>query len=1227
MSEQDEDPYITLDLETYFDARYSLRNKDLTMDGYIKDERFEMLVLGYAFGEEPVTSIRGQAAIADWITNQDWSRLTVIGQNVAFDLGVLSFHFGISPAHIVDTMAMSRAVFGPGKKASLSAIAERLDLPKKTINYASFKGKRFAELSPVALDHLAAGCERDVELTRTIAHRLAEGFPPNELLMIDLTVRMFTEPVITGDAEALASLAGGERDRKASTLKSLGVEKGDLTSAAKFVAQLEECGVEVEHKAGKRGDIAAIAKTDAFMQDLCSRGDRAGQLAKARLDVQSSLTERRAQRLAEMAARGAMPIQLNYFGAATGRWSGAGQVNWQNLPNARQDKELKLRGKIMAPPGHLLVVIDFSMIEYRLNCGLAEELGQLEVLSDRRIGLDGKLIRDVYREFGDAHLCSNVPIPNDPKELKNRRNFSKKVVLGCGYGMGFVKFAETCQKDGQPIELYEAKAAVNAFRRGHPSIVRFWNGKCTHALRIFANGDPNTYQLGPVQLRENEVPPWEDQDGAHEDGHLGETEGKDKPDGAVPQGNSPWGAELEEPLPLPNGAYRDFGECQAANDYLDRIGARWSSMDTAIVETAPDQDGYRASRVSIKFGSNGFIIITPTGEAEKFAPTGEESAAIREEAQYCSLIKPVEIIPGELLAAPRTPQKVKKAIEENRLFALHDARTGRCTVLQERVEANASHKKSCIPWTFWSDGRWLERAPSGPFPFWGVDALRAAPEEVAVFLHEGAKCARFAANLPTDHPWADELKTNAVHLGWISGARAPENNDWTGLAKVLEAKKVKYVVIVCDNDHDGRKALLPIAREIHAATFALRFPGEWAKGFDIADPFPASCWKPDLKGRLHCDKPSFLDCLTACTWPLDYIYGSPPPPAKGKKTKVVVCAEDRSGTEAGEMSREARIPLGHKPRPAFVEQWGFVDATGQFINRLIPAIALSKIQFDNAMRPFSRECGPLSNLILPELELHCGSMAYRPGRPEIIGEDGQRLFNCYRPGNVKRAIGGDIAPFLEFMEYLIPITRDRDESLRWMATLIAHPERRLLYGILGISTKQGIGKDTWATIIRMCVGYRNCSNPSASHIITSAFHEWRVNKLLCIVSEIYEGDNWSAYNKIKTLVTEKHQESNLKFIGSHTLDCWVHFMLFSNSLRCLKIENDDRRWLVPKIAEMPWPPEKFQEFYDWLFVQGGFGIVLDWALDFDAKHGGQYVLDGARAVSERVESNWDSRIG
>jgi len=149
----------------------------------------------------------------------------------------------------------------------------------------------------------------------------------------------------------------------------------------------------------------------------------------------------------------------------------------------------------------MLVVIDFSMIEYRINCALAEEEGQLEVLRDRRVGPDGKLIRDVYREFGAAQLYSgqNEPISKD------QRDFSKRIVLGSGYGMGHEKFAETCQKDGRPIELREAKAAVDAFRRGHPNIVRLWKGGCTRALHHLANGDPNPRRIGPVQLRENAV--------------------------------------------------------------------------------------------------------------------------------------------------------------------------------------------------------------------------------------------------------------------------------------------------------------------------------------------------------------------------------------------------------------------------------------------------------------------------------------------------------------------------------------------------------------------------------------------------------------------------------------------------------------------------------------------------------------------------------------------------
>jgi Family of unknown function (DUF5906) len=728
-----------------------------------------------------------------------------------------------------------------------------------------------------------------------------------------------------------------------------------------------------------------------------------------------------------------------------------------------------------------------------------------------------------------------------------------------------------------------------------------------------------------------ESPPWEEANGEPEEcqSWAAIDRQENKPAAPVSQAEiSATGAEpdrgpQEEPTldcdppqedstPLPRGAFRDFGECKAACNYLDRIGARFSAIDTAIVETAPDQDGYRAPRVTIKFGSGGRVSLTPENAA--FAPTEEEQQAIFEEAEYCSLVEPAAIDTAGILDDPRTPAQIKKAYHNGRLYALYDARTGRCTMLQERIEATKTHKKFVLPWTFWSDGRWLKKAASGPFPFWGMDTLRAAPEGVKVFLHEGAKSAWHGANLPTDHPWADELKINAVHIGWISGARTPKNNDWTGLAKVLEDKKVDYVVIVCDNDQDGLDALLPIAKEIHAATFAIRFPEEWAKGFDIADPFPRALWKRSVNGRLYYQGPSFLDCLSACTWPLDYWYDSPPP-AKGKNKNPfkIEEADDRDGTEAGEAGRQKKAKRGQHPRPAFIRQWVYVDSTKQFINRHIPVIALLADAFDNAMSPFSQECGPLSELLLPKLELHCGGVAYRPGQPVIIGNEGMRLFNCYRPSNAKPVIGGDITPFLEFMEYLIPIKWDRDESLRWTATLIGRPGNRMFYGILGISEKQGVGKDTWARIIKTLVGFRNCSNPTATHIITSQFHEWRVNKLLCVVSEIYEGENWTAYNRLKSIFTEDRKEVNKKFVGSHDQDNWLHLMLFSNSLRCLKIEKDDRRLLIPRITETPWPRKKFIEFNDWLYLQGGFGIILDWALNFETKHGGQYAQYGDEA--------------
>ena len=136
--------------------------------------------------------------------------------------------------------------------------------------------------------------------------------------------------------------------------------------------------------------------------------------------------------------------------------------------------------------------------------------------------------------------------------------------------------------------------------------------------------------------------------------------------------------------------------------------------------------------------------------------------------------------------------------------------------------------------------------------------------------------------------------------------------------------------------------------------------------------------------------------------------------------------------------------------------------------------------------------------------MHAQTFAFRPGQGELISEGGQLKFNRWRPTNIKR-VEGDIAPFLEFAEYLLPIESDRREVMRWFTTLIAHPEVRMLYALLLVSETQGTGKDTLATIARLLVGSNNTSNPGAQEVIESGFHDWLIENLSLLLARFTKG--------------------------------------------------------------------------------------------------------------------------
>ena len=233
------------------------------------------------------------------------------------------------------------------------------------------------------------------------------------------------------------------------------------------------------------------------------------------------------------------------------------------------------------------------------------------------------------------------------------------------------------------------------------------------------------------------------------------------------------------------------------------------------------------------------------------------------------------------------------------------------------------------------------------------------------------------------------------------------------------------------------------------------------------------------------------------------------------------------------------------------------------------------------------------------LSSKCDGVAYDPGqKPGLINRGALRLINTFRPSTIK-ATDGDAGPFLEFMRRLIPDGGDRIEMERWIATLIARPEIKMSYGVLLVSETQGVGKGTLGeAILTPLVGEWNASFPDERQITDSGFNGWIAHKRLAVVHEIYAGHSSKAYNKLKSVITDRTVTINEKFIKEYQLDVFVHVFACSNSTRALKLDDADRRWLVPKVTEEHQPDSYWRDLHGWLRDGDGLGIIRRWADDW-----------------------------
>jgi len=445
-------------METFYSQSYSLTK--LTTEEYIRGAEFETIGVAVKVNDGETQWFSGtHENIKKFLESFDLPNNLALAHNAMFDAAILGWRFGINPHGWLDTLSMARAIHSTEVGGSLAKLTAFYGLGEKGTEVLKALGKHRLDFTEDELAAYGGYCVNDVELTRKLFECMSPNFPKNELRLIDLTIKMFSEPVLELSAIPLITHLSAIQNKKAQLLEAIGLEnREELMSNDKFANLLELLHVDPPRKispvTGK--EAWAFSKTDEGFKALLEHENIAVQtLVSARLGLKSTQEETRTQRFMGIADRGVLPIPLRYYAAHTGRWGGDDKVNMQNL-----GRNSPLKYAIQAPKGYMMIDSDSSQIEARTVAWLAGQDDLVEAFENGQ---------DVYKIMASA-----IYGKAQSEITKEERFVGKTTILGAGYGMGAAKFKLQLKTFGVDIEEGEAARIIQVYRETYPAITKLW---------------------------------------------------------------------------------------------------------------------------------------------------------------------------------------------------------------------------------------------------------------------------------------------------------------------------------------------------------------------------------------------------------------------------------------------------------------------------------------------------------------------------------------------------------------------------------------------------------------------------------------------------------------------------------------------------------------------------------------------------------------------------------
>lgn len=515
---------LSIDLETYSEI-------DIAKCGsfrYIDDESFEILLLGYAFDDEPVTVIdltADEEVPADFLAALYDPEVTKTAWNCAFERFGLWKHFGrYCPAEQwSDTMILSAVCGLPlglgeaGKALRLEADEAKDREGKALIRYfcspcrpTKVNGGRTRNLPQHDTDKWALFIEynrQDVVAERTIRKRLLRWEPDSlehRFWCLDARINergMRVDRELVHNAIAMDARYKAELTKQAVAIS--GLENPNSVAQIKQWL-LEQEGIEVPSLNKK-----VVAEVVSQLN-----GERAKQFMALRARLAKSSTKKYEAMERSACADAHIKGCFQFYGAnRTGRFAGR-LVQLQNLPqNHMEDLAVArslvrdndyetvrllydsvsdtlselIRTALIPEPGHRFIVADFSAIEARVIAWIAGEQWRL----------------DVFRNGGDIYCASasqmfHVPVVKHG-ENGHLRQKGKIAELALGYGGG-ANALKAFGADKMGMTEEEMVNTVDLWREASPRVCALWRALERAAIRCVVHKTPQVSAIGGIRF-------------------------------------------------------------------------------------------------------------------------------------------------------------------------------------------------------------------------------------------------------------------------------------------------------------------------------------------------------------------------------------------------------------------------------------------------------------------------------------------------------------------------------------------------------------------------------------------------------------------------------------------------------------------------------------------------------------------------------------------------------